>query len=104
MMKEKRKGMLQRGIMVAVSALTVVASAGTIMAYQPISSSDESFEEFVFDDSLNDFGDSYSEMDIIHSLDFSETDKIFIGPDNIQIACQETTSSYALCTHSMVDG
>ena len=25
MMKEKRKGMLQRGIMVAVSALTVVA-------------------------------------------------------------------------------
>ena len=26
MMKEKRKGMLQRGIMVAVSALTVVAS------------------------------------------------------------------------------
>ena len=25
MMKEKRKGMLQRGIMVAVSALTIVA-------------------------------------------------------------------------------
>ena len=33
MMKAKRKGMLQRGIMVAVSALTVVASAGTVMAY-----------------------------------------------------------------------
>ena len=28
MMKEKRKGLLQRGIMMAVSALTIVASAG----------------------------------------------------------------------------
>ena len=43
MMKEKRKGMLQRGIMVAVSALTVVASAGTVLAYEPLPSSDESF-------------------------------------------------------------
>ena len=40
MMKEKRKGMLQRGIMVAVSALTVVASAGTVLAYEPLPSSD----------------------------------------------------------------
>ena len=43
MMKEKRKGVLQRGIMVAVSALTVVASAGTVMAYAPVASSDERF-------------------------------------------------------------
>ena len=49
MMKEKRKGMLQRGIMVAVSALTVVASAGTVMAYQPTQSCDDSFEEFISD-------------------------------------------------------
>ena len=30
MMKEKRKGLLQRGIMMAVSALTIVVSAGTV--------------------------------------------------------------------------
>ena len=71
MMKEKRKGMLQRGIMVAVSALTVVASAGTVMAYEPIASSDESFEDVIFDEALNDFGDSYSEFDMINSLNFS---------------------------------
>ena len=50
MMKGKRKGMLQRGIMVAVSALTVVASAGTVLAYEPLPSSDESFNEIIFDD------------------------------------------------------
>ena len=76
MMKEKRKGRLQRGIMVAVSALTVMASAGTVMAYQPVASSDESFEEVIFDDSsIEDFGlndiDENLDDDLIRSLDFS---------------------------------
>lgn len=92
MMKGKRKGILQRGIMVAVSALTVVASAGTVMAYEPIASSDASFNDIIFDDSYSDFSNDYTEMDIIDSLDFTETDNIFVGSDNIQIACQETVS------------
>ena len=106
MMKEKRKGMLQRGIMVAVSALTVVASAGTVMAYEPITSSDESFEDVIFDESLNDFGDDYvSDDNIIDSFDFSQGDYIFIGADDVSILCSESdVDSYALCTHSMVDG
>ena len=104
MMKGKRKGRLQRGIMVAVSALTVVASAGTVMAYEPIASSDASFNDIIFDDSYSDFSNDYTEMDIIDSLDFTETDNIFVGSDNIQIACQETVSPRALCTHSMVPG
>lgn len=104
MMKGKRKGILQRGIMVAVSALTVVASAGTVMAYEPIASSDASFNDIIFDDSYSDFSNDYTEMDIIDSLDFTETDNIFVGSDNIQIACQETVSPHALCTHSMVPG
>ena len=88
MMKEKRKGMLQRGIMVAVSALTVVASAGTVMAYAPAPSSDESFEEFMSDDSLNDFGDIYMDDEtIVNSLDFSQCDSIFIGADGVQVMC-----------------
>lgn len=104
MMKGKRKGILQRGIMVAVSALTVVASAGTVMAYEPIAPSDASFNDIIFDDSYSDFSNDYTEMDIIDSLDFTETDNIFVGSDNIQIACQETVSPRALCTHSMVPG
>ena len=103
MMKEKRKGMLQRGIMVAVSALTVVASAGTIMAYEPVSSSDESFEEFISDDALNNFGDDYIDYDSANFVDFSQSDYVLIDSNGVQVTSEEDDSStYALCTHSMI--
>ena len=103
MMKEKRQGMLQRGIMVAVSALTVVASAGTIMAYEPVSSSDESFEEFISDDALNNFGDDYIDYDSANFVDFSQSDYVLIDSNGVQVTTEEDDSStYALCTHSMI--
>lgn len=103
MMKEKRKGMLQRGIMVAVSALTVVASAGTIMAYEPVSSSGESFEEFISDDALNNFGDDYIDYDSANFVDFSQSDYVLIDSNGVQVTTEEDASStYALCTHSMI--
>lgn len=102
MMKEKRKGLLQRGIMVAVSALTIVAGAGTVLAYQAMPSSDESFNDVILEDSLNDFGDNG--ISIIDSLDFSQDDSIFIDSNGVQLVCTESASSYALCTHAMVDG
>lgn len=116
MMKEKRKGMLQRGIMVAVSALTVVASAGTIMAYEPASSSDESFEEVVFEDFVEDFGFNDTNNDLISSIDFSQSDSVYInssGGCTVKIySCQrcekcgyranavyQNTITYAKCPH-----
>ena len=102
MMKEKRKGLLQRGIMVAVSALTIVAGAGTVLAYEAMPSSDESFSSVVLVDSLNDFGD-----DCIDITDFSQGDSIFVDSNGIQTICTESTKSasfYALCTHAMVNG
>lgn len=103
MMKEKRKGRLQRGIMVAVSALTVVASAGTVMAYEPVSSSDESFEEFISDDALNNFGDDYIDYDSANFVDFSQSDYVLIDSNGVQVTTEEDASStYALCTHSMI--
>ena len=104
MMKEKRKGLLQRGIMVAVSALTVVAGAGTALAYQPTLSSDASFSDIVLDDSLDEFAYNYSTFDDTNPLDFSQSDNIFIDSNGVQIACEESTIPYALCTHAMVDG
>lgn len=102
MMKEKRKGLLQRGIIVAVSALTVVVSAGTVLAYAPIASSDESFEEIIFDDSLDDFGFNDIEDNFIKSLDFSQSNSVYIDSNGSQIIYQESESPRALCTHSMV--
>ena len=97
MMKEKRKGMLQRGIMVAVSALTVVASAGTVMAYQPAQSSDESFEEFISDDSIYDFG-----FDDVNDSILNFIDTVYVDADGNEMVCQESSDTYALCTHSMI--
>lgn len=102
MMKEKRKGLLQRGIIVAVSALTVVVSAGTVLAYVPIASSDESFEEIIFDDTLDDFGFNDIEDNFIKSLDFSQSNSVYVDSNGSQIMYQESESPRALCTHSMV--
>jgi len=105
MMKGKRKGMLQRGIMVAVSALTVVASAGTVLAYEPLPSSDESFNEIIFDDEP-DFSTYDTFNIIIDSIDFSKGNQAFIYPEGnyIIIENNEDADAYALCTHSMVNG
>lgn len=72
MMKEKRKGLLQRGIMMAVSALTIVVSAGTVLAYQPMPSSDESFSDVIVDDSLDAFGSNCIGYDIVDTLDLQK--------------------------------
>ena len=104
MMKEKKKGLLQRGLMVAVSALTIVTGSGTVLAYDAMPSSDMSFEDTISDESLDVFAYNDLEFDELVFLDFSESNNIFIGEDGIQIACEESTEPYALCTHSMVNG
>ena len=103
MMKEKKKGLLQRGIMVAVSALTIVAGAGTVLAYEPMPSSDESFNEIIFNDEPDYSTSSISE---IYDVDFSQGDEAFIFPDGNYIIIQDNNDSNAraLCTHSMVNG
>lgn len=103
MMKEKRKGLLQRGIMVAVSVLTIVAGAGTVLAYEAVPSSDESFCDVILEDSLDDFGDDCIDTSITDSLDFSKSDIIFIDSDGEQTTGDALSSSYALCTHIMAD-
>lgn len=72
------------------------------MAYEPISSSDESFEKVIFDDSIDDFG--YDNIDdvIVVSIDFSQGNDVYIDSDGNQVVYQESSDTYALCTHSMI--
>ncbi|RHU00183.1 hypothetical protein DW711_14985 [Ruminococcus sp. AM27-16] len=104
MMKEKKKGLLQRGIMMAVSALTIVASAGTVLAYQPMPSLDGSFSDVIVDDSLDAFGSNCIGYDIVDTLDFTKSDYIFVDLNGNQENYTTSIEPYALCTHSMVDG
>lgn len=77
MMKEKRKGLLQRGIMVAVSALTIVAGAGTVLAYEPMPSSDKSVIDFVAENEENSDMLDFSMSFLISNLKFTENDTVF---------------------------
>lgn len=103
MMQKKRNGKLQKGIMVAVSALTVLASASTALAYQPMQSSDSSVKDYI-DDSNLEFVSFGSSKDDIYQADFSKSDTVFVTLDGIEIPVENFTSPNALCTHSMVDG
>lgn len=102
MMQKKRNGKLQKGIMVAVSTLTVLASASTALAYQPMQWSDGSISESILNDALEFSG--FNTKTIIDTLDFSESDELFIAEDGTIIMENNQVSSHILCTHSMVDG
>lgn len=105
MMKEKRKGLLQRGIMVAVSALTIVAGAGTVLAYQPAQSSDKSIENTITEYDDVNYIDFYPGFFDPLKIDFSQGNAIFIDMNGEEsIVNEESTTPHALCTHSMVDG
>ena len=78
MLQKKRKGRLQKGIMVAVSALTVLASASTALAYQPMQSSDISFQKTISSEtSFMEFNTTFPLIDI-DNIDFSKSDEVFI--------------------------
>lgn len=103
MLQKKRKGKLQKGIMVAVSALTVVASASTALAYQPMQSSDMSVSSSITQNAdFCTFAVSFP-FDI-DNIDFSNGDSVFIYPDGKQEAVKAEKNERALCTHSMIDG
>ena len=103
MMQKKRNGKLQKGIMVAVSALTVLASASTALAYQPMQWSDGSVKEHI-DDSNLEFISFEASDDEIYLADFSESNTVFVTLDGVEVAVEDSTSPNILCTHSMVDG
>lgn len=104
MMQKKRNGKLQKGIMVAVSALMVLASASTALAYQPMQSSDMSVGNTITEYEVN-FADFNTAPINSLKVDFSKGDKIFVYPDGTQVAVEDSSliEPYALCTHSMVD-
>ena len=108
MMERKNTGLLQKVLMVALAIVTVIASACTVFAYEPMQSSDESISDVVIDQGQDYFGQIFSDADLeknslIDSLDFSGCIGVFVDSNGIQIKIQ-SSEPYALCKHSMVDG
>lgn len=104
MMERKNAGLLQKVLMVALAIVTVIASACTVFAYEPMQSSDESISDVAFSDEIEYFSYDFELCDLIDELDFSSSDAVFFTTDGLQIAVNESADSRALCIHSMVNG
>lgn len=100
MMKKNKTGMLRRGIRIAATVLTVFASAGTIMAYEPFESVDiESLESFEGTNS-----GAFSDDDLVDDYNFDIGDGIFVYENGTQATIMDDVSTYALCNHTMKSG
>lgn len=98
----KRKGVMKKGVAIAVAALTVFASASTILAYEPFVSTDDStMEEVSFGMSGTFLDDTQTGTD---DCDFSVSDTVFVYEDGTQEAITDDGLSYALCNHTMTSG
>lgn len=104
MMERKNAGLLQKVLIVALAIVTVIASACTVFAYEPMQSSDESISDVAFSDEIEYFSYDFELCDLIDELDFSSSDAVFFTTDGLQIAVNESADSRALCIHSMVNG
>lgn len=101
----KKKGIFRKSITVVVSAVAVITSASTILAYAPLASVDEGTMEVVSADEFGAFSfEDTIQFDVTEEFDFSTSDDIFIYEDGTQESITAADSSYALCIHDLVDG
>lgn len=104
MMKKRKNGWMRKGIIAMVSALTIAASAGTVLAYEPLQSSDVSVNDSLQDGDIDYLTYNVADAPSVDSFDFSVSDKIFISLDGKQEPIFDSSSERALCRHNMVDG
>ena len=102
MMKKRKNGWMRKGIMAMVSALTIAASAGTVLAYEPMQWSDSTIESSIYNDNP-EYAD-FEFDDEIFDADFSKSDLVFIANDGTEIPIIDETSERVLCRHNMVNG
>lgn len=102
MMKKRKNGWMRKGIIAMVSALTVAASAGTVLAYEPMQWSDSTIESSIYNDNP-EYAD-FEFDDEIFDADFSKSDLVFIANDGTEIPIIDETSERVLCRHNMVNG
>lgn len=99
----KKTGVMKRGIAVLVSAVTIFASACTILAYEPFLSTNENATEILGELEYGSFGDNEFSDDSC----FGEEEGFFEDENGNRIEIpdgESDASTYALCNHSMTTG
>ena len=95
----KKKELMKKGVAV-VALVTMVASASTILAYEPFASGDKSTIEA---SELGEFG-SFLKAKSVGDCDFNISDTVFVYDDGTQVPVRENGEQYAICNHVMEKG
>lgn len=103
MMKKRKNGWMKKGIIAMVSALTIAASAGTVLAYEPLQWSDHDVSIIMTADDSDDSNFNFVGEDHL-KFDFSKSDSVFISETGEQTPVINNNSSKVLCKHNMVNG
>ena len=100
-----KKGLFRKGIAVTLSAVAVIASASTILAYEPFDSVKEgTFEEISYGD-FGAFSDIENNIEVdTYECDFSASDGVFVCEDGTPLTVSDEVTPKAFCNHIMVDG
>ena len=94
----KRKGFMKRGIAVLIAVMAVIASASTILAYEPFVSIDE--DGVVVSDG-GEFG-GIMEENSVDICDFGIYDKVIVYEDGSHMGVtDENLEPRAICNHTM---
>lgn len=99
----KRTGMMKKGIAALVTAITVMASACTIFAYEPQFSADQNSAEIMCE---NEFG-AFHRDDFLDDFGLEGNGYVFVFEDGTEVWSEidvSNSSSYALCIHNMENG
>lgn len=100
MMSKTKKGVLRRGIAIAASVVTVLASTSTIFAYEPFMTTDRDAIEVSDGGNFGGFSNDGAEA----SVCFDNSDCVFVNKDGTQFSVTDQASPNVLCNHTMTDG
>ncbi len=94
----KRKSLMKKGIAIITAAITVFASASTILAYEPFMSGDQNTTKAV---TVGEMA-TVSKQDGVDDCDFSISETVIVYEDGKQIPIMGVDNSkFAICNHIM---
>lgn len=94
----KRKSLMKKGIAIITAAITVFASASTILAYEPFISGDKNTTKVVGSSEVV----GVLKENSADKCDFSVSDVVIVHENGIQVPVVDIDNSlYAICNHVM---
>lgn len=108
-MNKQKISKINRVITAVVSLFAIVASSITVLAYEPLQSSNDEAITYLNENSFMDFvpyEENAEALDDVTDIDFSERDNVFISNSGqtIPLYLETGCNTQAICNHKFIDG